>query len=71
MFDQYTSVDIVSAMRDANGDRHYNEVAQKQTILLVRTGHEDKLSAPINFYSLKRHELPLERNEDLGGINII
>ncbi len=68
VFDEYN---FVAARKHADGFRHYDDVAQNQSILLVRTGHEDKLSAPISFDSLKHKALPLTRSEDMGIIDII
>lgn len=69
VFDQYTPV--VEPKTDGKGDRLYEDVANKQNILLVRTGNEDKLSAPINFDKLKDFSLPLGRDEDMGATDII
>jgi hypothetical protein len=60
-----------SYIKQADGFRHYDTVAQHQSILLVRTGKEDRLSAPISFDSLKHKALPHARNEDMGTIDII
>ncbi len=46
-------------------------VAQNQSIILARTGHENGLSAPISFESLKDKALPLARSEDMGTIDVI
>jgi hypothetical protein len=70
VFDEYKYVGP-SYRRQADGFRHYDNVAQHQSILLVRTGKEDRLSAPISFNSLKHKALPLGRNEDMGLIDII
>ena len=60
-----------SYLKQADGFRHYDNVAQHQRILLVRTGKEDRLSAPISFDSLKGKALPLARNEDIGIVHIL
>ena len=39
------------------------EAAQQQTVLIVRTGLEASLSAPISFDSLRAQSLPLDRSE--------
>jgi hypothetical protein len=70
VFDEYKFVGP-SYIKQADGFRHYDNVAQHQSILLVRTGKEDRLSAPIRFDSLKDKALPLARNEDMGIIDII
>jgi len=38
---------------------------------LAQTGHENGLSTPISFESLKDKALPLARSEDMGTINVI
>ncbi|RFU35947.1 hypothetical protein B7463_g411, partial [Scytalidium lignicola] len=68
VFDEYKSV---AAEKHADGFRHYDDVAQNQSIILARTGHENGLSAPISFESLKDKALPLARNEDIGTIDVI
>lgn len=48
------------------------KVAQNQTILIVRIGLEESLSAPISFESLKAQSFPLERPDDATqGLDII
>jgi len=68
VFDEYKPV---AAEKHADDLRHYDDVAQNQSILLVRTGHENRLSAPINFAPLKDGALPLARSEDMGSIDVI
>jgi hypothetical protein len=68
VFDEYTLVEVE---RHADGFRHYDDIAQKQSILLVRTGNKDGLSEPISFDSLKYEALPLARNDDIGLTDII
>jgi len=68
VFDKYNPV---ATEKHADGFRHYDDVAEKQSILLVRTGHENGLSAPISFESLKDKTLPLGRNENMGTIDIV
>lgn len=68
VFDEYK---IVATEKHADGLRHYDDVAREQSILLVRTGQEVGLSAPISFESLKDDALPLGRNEDIGAIDVI
>ena len=68
MFDEYKSV---AAEKHADGFRHYDDVAQNQSIILARTGHENGLSPPITFESLKDKTLPLARSEDMGTIDVI
>ena len=68
VFDEYKSV---AAEKHADGFRHYGDVAQNQSIILARTGHENGLSAPISFESLKDKALPLARSEDMGTIDVI
>jgi hypothetical protein len=68
VFDEYT---VVAAEKHPDGFRHYDDVAQKQTILLVRTGNEDRLSTPISFDSLRHEAMPLARNDDMGATDII
>jgi len=68
VFDEYIDV---KAERHGGGLRHYNDVAAKQSILLVRTGKEDGLSAPIRFDSLKIEALPLVRDDSIDDIDMI
>jgi hypothetical protein len=68
VFDEYKSV---AAEKHADGFRHYDDVAQNQSIILARTGHENGLSTPISFESLKDKALPLARSEDMGTIDVI
>ena len=68
VFDEYKSV---AAEKHGDGFRHYDDVAQNQSIILARTGHENGLSAPISFESLKDKALPLARSEDIGTIDVI
>jgi hypothetical protein len=63
VFDEDT---FAAAERHADGFRHFDDFAQKQSILLVRPGNEDGLSAPISFDLLKHGGLPLARKEDMG-----
>jgi hypothetical protein len=66
--DEYT---VVAAKKHPDGFRHYDDLAQNQTILLIQTGNEDRLSTPISFDSLKHEALPLARNDDMGATDII
>lgn len=65
IFDEYRFVDSAYDVQ-ADGHRYYATVAQHQSILLVRTGKEDRLSAAINFEVLKDEALPLAIREDIG-----
>jgi hypothetical protein len=69
VFDKYRFVEWFMKIEE-DGCRHYDNVAQHQSILLIRTGREDKLSAPISFETLKHQALPIARDEDLGVIDI-
>jgi hypothetical protein len=66
VFDKHLAVE-----KHADGFRYYDDVAQNQSIILVRTGHEHGLSAPVSFEVLKDKALPLARNEDMGTIDVI
>ncbi|KAL2064200.1 hypothetical protein VTL71DRAFT_4694 [Oculimacula yallundae] len=69
VFDEYR---FVAAEKHAvDGLRHFADVIQEQSIILIRTGHEIGLSAPISFSSLKDKALPLARREKLGFIDAI
>ena len=68
VFDEYK---FVATEKRADGLRHYDDFAQNQSIILVRTGHENGLSAPISFESLKDKAFPLARSENMGTIDII
>ncbi|EPE30150.1 hypothetical protein GLAREA_12873 [Glarea lozoyensis ATCC 20868] len=68
VFDEFK---FVAVEKHADGLRHFDDFAQNQSILLVRTGHENRLSAPISFESLKDKALPLARSEDMGTIDVI
>jgi hypothetical protein len=68
VFDEYKHVDVE---KQTDGLRHYDDFVQNQSIILVRTGHEKGLSAPISFESLEGKALPLGRSEDMGNINAI
>ncbi|KAH8801512.1 hypothetical protein F5884DRAFT_862206 [Xylogone sp. PMI_703] len=68
VFDDFKSV---SAEKHTDGLRHYDDVAQNQSIILVRTGHENGLSALISFESLMDKCLPLARSEDMGVHDVI
>ncbi|RDL38292.1 Uncharacterized protein BP5553_02632 [Venustampulla echinocandica] len=68
VFDEYKSVDVE---KHVDGFRHYDDVAQHQSVMLVRTVHENGLSAPISFKYLKDKALPLARSEDMGAIDVI
>lgn len=68
MFDGYIDV---KAERHENGLRHYDDVAAAQSVLLVRTGKEDGLSAPIRFDSLKFKSLALARDDSIDNIDMI
>jgi len=68
VFDEYK---YVATEKNADGFRHYDDVAQNQSIILARKGHENGLSAPISFESLKDKALPLARSEDMGTIDVI
>lgn len=37
-----------------------------QTVLMVRTGHEERLSAPISFESLRDRSVPVDRPDTIG-----
>lgn len=50
----------------ADGFLRLRQFAQLQTILLVRTGDDEQLSAPISFESLKDQSLPLDRSDATG-----
>jgi hypothetical protein len=51
------------------------KLAQRRTVLIVRTGVEEGLSAPISFESLKLQSLPLEKSDvitrDVDVIRVI
>ncbi|KAG4420417.1 hypothetical protein IFR04_006433 [Cadophora malorum] len=68
IFDEYENFVVE---RRGDGVRYCEDLAEKQSVLLVRTGCEDSLSAPISFDSLKPYALPLSRKEDLGGLDVI
>lgn len=68
IFDEHKPV---VAEKHTDGHRHYDDVAKHQSVLLVRTGHEDRLSAPISFDSLRNEALPLARNENTETLDII
>ncbi|KAH8665147.1 hypothetical protein BGZ60DRAFT_540508 [Tricladium varicosporioides] len=68
VFDEYK---FVAVEKHADGLRHYGDVAQNQSIILARTGHEDGLSAPISFESLKNKALPLAKSENMGTVDVI
>lgn len=68
VFDEYKPV---AAEYHADRFRHYNNVVEKQSIILARTGHEKGLCAPISFESLKDKALPLARSEDMGTTDVI
>lgn len=68
VFDKYHNI---YPPKHTDGFRHYDDVGEKQTILLVRTGREDRLSAPISFDSLRHEALPLQRYEELGNIDVV
>ncbi|KAI4202022.1 MAG: hypothetical protein LQ346_002044 [Caloplaca aetnensis] len=50
----------------ADGFLRLQRFAQLQTILLVRTGDDEQLSASISFDSLKDQSLPLDRSDATG-----
>ncbi|KAL8939098.1 MAG: hypothetical protein Q9211_002891, partial [Gyalolechia sp. 1 TL-2023] len=50
----------------SDGYIRLGKLAQLQTVLLLRTGHEENLSAPISFESLKDRSLPLDRSDTIG-----
>lgn len=47
-----------------------DEFGKGQTLLLIRTGHEKDLSAPITFDDISADSLPLDR-DDCSGIDVI
>lgn len=67
VFDEFQSV---ATKRNGDGNYHYEDVARKQSVVLVRTGNENGLSAPISFESLKDKALPLPRSENMGSIEV-
>ena len=71
VFDEFLFHNYRGVAKHVDGFRHFDDVAQKESILLVRTGNENGLSAPISFESLKDQALPLARSEDMGNIDII
>jgi len=68
IFDEYKSS---TPGKRADGHYHYDDFAQDQSVLLVRTGNEKRLSAPINFESLKDDALPPARRERMGAVDVI
>jgi hypothetical protein len=42
---------------------YVDEYAQEQSVLMIRTGDESYLSAPISFESIREHSLPLDRSD--------
>jgi hypothetical protein len=56
-----------------DGFRHLDDVAEIQTVILVRTGNSNgsRLSAPISFESLEVDALPFARVEEIGTIDAI
>jgi hypothetical protein len=67
----FNKYNFVAAEKHADGFRHFDDVAQNQSIILARTGHENRLSAPISFESSKDKELPLARSENMGTIDVV
>lgn len=68
VLDVYTTI-IAEVHPD--GFRHYEDIAQNQSILPVRTDNEGNLSAPISFDSLKNEALPLNRKDNLEAVEMI
>ncbi|KAL8828241.1 MAG: hypothetical protein Q9170_006685 [Blastenia crenularia] len=58
--------------REIDGYLSLPKIAQYQTVLIVRTGNEQGLSAPISFESLETQLRPLKRNDIAGeGTEVI
>ncbi|KAI9700644.1 MAG: hypothetical protein M1836_002013 [Candelina mexicana] len=57
----YGDEDADCGEREQDGYISLSKIARYQSVLLVRTGAEEQLSAPISFQDLKTHSLPLER----------
>ena len=68
VFDEYKKITVD---RREDGTRHCEDLAERQSILLVRTGCEDGLSAPISFDSVKPYTPPLSRNGDTENIDVV
>lgn len=68
VFDEYN---VAAVEEHTDGEFHYDDVAQKQIVLLVRTGYETGLSAPISFDSLKHESLPLARDDGIEDNYIV
>jgi hypothetical protein len=57
---------------DLEGFYSIRKLAQLQDVLIVRTGMEERLSAPISFASIASQALPLQRADvATQGINVI
>ena len=56
--------------KDVDGFALYDKVSHKQNVIMVRTGDESCLSAPISFESISAQCLPLDRSDITVGGNI-
>ncbi|KAI4287463.1 MAG: hypothetical protein L6R35_003278 [Caloplaca aegaea] len=50
----------------SDGYIRLGKIAQLQSVLMVRTGQEEQLSAPISFASIRDRSLPLDRPDTIG-----
>ncbi|KAL9016108.1 MAG: hypothetical protein Q9185_006519 [Variospora sp. 1 TL-2023] len=50
----------------SDGYIRLGKIAQLQSVLMVRTGQEEQLSAPISFASIRDRSLPLDRADTIG-----
>ena len=56
---------------DPDGFINLNTLSQKQSILIIRTGDESCLSAPISFESIATQSLPLARCDIIGKYDAV
>ena len=56
--------------RDSDGSISLDKVSQRETMLMIRTGDESRLSAPISFESISAQTVPLARSDIDANENI-
>ena len=65
-------IEITDHQIEPDGFISLRKAAQDQSVLIMRTGLEEGLSAPISFESLKSQSLPLERPDAImQGLDVI
>ena len=67
LLDELSLVESYEEDEEDGGMVYLDDKMERQSVVLVRTGDDARLSRPISFVSLRAHSLPLARDDLIGG----